>query len=35
MNEEFFQGLAKNVSEGPTPYINMAGLVAEDRKSVV
>ena len=29
MNEEFFQGLAKNVSEGPTPYINMAGLVAE------
>ena len=29
MNEEFFQGLAKNVSEGPTPYINMAGLVAD------
>lgn len=29
MDQEFFEGLAKNVSDGPTPYINMAQLVAE------
>lgn len=29
MNEDFFKGLADNVQNGPTPYVNMAGLVAE------
>lgn len=29
MDKEFFEGLAKNVSNGPTPYVNDAGLVAE------
>ena len=29
MSEKFFEDLAKNVSEGPTPYINLAQLQAE------
>lgn len=29
MDKEFFEVLAKNVSNGPTPYVNNAGLVAE------
>ncbi|MDR2109493.1 MAG: DUF4442 domain-containing protein [Coriobacteriales bacterium] len=29
MNREFFDGLAKSVSSGPTPYVNDAGLIAE------
>ncbi|MEQ3361837.1 PaaI family thioesterase [Raoultibacter massiliensis] len=29
MDEKFFEGLAKNVSDGPTPYINLAKLEAE------
>lgn len=29
MDKEFFDGLAKSVSNGPTPYVNEAGLVAE------
>lgn len=29
MNKEFFDGLAQSVSNGPTPYVNDAGLVAE------
>ena len=29
MDQEFFAGLAKNVSDGPTPFVNMAQLQAE------
>lgn len=29
MDKEFFEGLAAGVSDGPTPYVNMAGLKAE------
>lgn len=29
MDQQLMDQLTKNVSDGPTPYINMAGLVAE------
>ena len=29
MNREFFEGLADNVNNGPTPFINMANMQAE------
>lgn len=29
MDNELMEQLRKNVSEGPTPYVNMAGLQAE------
>ncbi|WP_139653667.1 PaaI family thioesterase [Raoultibacter phocaeensis] len=29
MDQEFFEGLAKSVNDGPTPYVNMADLQAE------
>lgn len=29
MDEKFFEGLAKNVNNGPTPYINLAQLQPE------
>ena len=29
MDQEFFEGLAKNVNDGPTPFINLAQLQAE------
>ena len=29
MDQEFFEGLAKNVNDGPTPFINLVQLQAE------
>lgn len=29
MNKEYFDSLVESLSSGPTPYVNMAGLVAE------